>query len=118
MIAEVVSRDISAKPPTTGAITRASALLAVLAEFFLEWNRVTSCCALLQVEFPCLLVDIPVAFLLPLWLNQHTPSLQSALLGTFLLVCECSRAPDKVAPAPSSVVLRKRPSIRRFEMAL
>jgi hypothetical protein len=41
-----------------------SAFLAVLVEFSLEWARVAWCCVLLQVEFPCLLVVLPVDLLL------------------------------------------------------
>jgi len=40
-------------------------LLSVLVEFFPEWTRAAWCCALLQVEFPCLLVILLVDFLLP-----------------------------------------------------
>ena len=42
-----------------------SALLSVLVDFFLEWACVAWCCALLQIEFPCLLILLPVDFLLP-----------------------------------------------------
>ena len=42
-----------------------SALLSVLVEFFPEWTRAAWCCALLQVELPCLLVVLPAGFLLP-----------------------------------------------------
>jgi hypothetical protein len=41
------------------------AFFPVLVEFFPEWIRAAWCCALLQVEFPCLLVILLVDFLLP-----------------------------------------------------